>query len=115
MEKGDFEQKIGKIESKKSGEKNKKSMLDFIRSFIYNADKGGKKATKFFGFVACISFTNRAFAILTESMACLKMQLFILREREYNLYKKIELILIFKMVYDEVVPSIRPCFFLLNP
>ena len=52
-------------------------MLDFIRSFIYNADKGGKKATKFFGFVACISFTNRAFAILTESKACLKMQLFI--------------------------------------
>ena len=103
------------MKAKKAEKRIKKSMLDFIRSFIYNADKGGGKATKFFGFVACISFTNRAFAILTERMACLKMQLFILRESEYNLYKKIELILIFKMVYDEVVPSIRPCFFLLNP
>lgn len=72
MEKGYFEQKIGKIESKKAEKRIKKSMLDFIRSFIYNADKGGGKATKFFGFVACISFANRAFAILTESMACLR-------------------------------------------
>ena len=64
------------MKAKKAEKRIKKSMLDFIRSFIYNADKGGKKATKFFGFVACISFTNRAFAILTESMACLKMQLF---------------------------------------